>query len=271
MKHLLPFIYFSALLAILVSCKSTHPLTSAKPDNRKTAELLKEIDSNKFEPAFLSAKASVKFKKGESSNSFKANIRMKTDSVIWVSISAVGYEAARFMITPDSVFLMNRTDRNYYKGNVDFISQKLDIALSFNMLQNLLLGNPVGLDSLDNIKRSNTKEHFLLSSLNKRKVRQLEEKPEKFDQNEVFYNTWIDPIFFRVAKTSIFDLRTNQSATFDYTDFKPIENNNIAHQLSVFIQAAQTAELNLDFSRINVEESLSFSFRIPSKYEQIKN
>ena len=263
---LISFVMFGAFTA----CKSKDPILNLKPDNRKTAQLLNELNDNRFAPEFLSAKASVKFKRDEATNSFKANIRMQKDSIIWMSISAVGYEAARLMLTPDSIFLMNRTERNYYKGNLDYISEKLDINLSFQMVQNLLLGNAVGLDSLDNIKRSNAKDSYLLSSLNKRKVKQLKQKPEKFDQNEVFYNNWIQPDYLRVVKISIFDLRTDQSALFKYSDYKPIEQQQVAHQINIAIQAAQTAALDIDFSRISIEDELTFSFRIPSKYERIE-
>ena len=270
MKSILYLFAFLFVLLGLTGCKTNEPILNLKPDNRKTTQLLEQLEENQFQPEFLSAKASVKFQKGETSNSFKANIRMQKDSIIWMSISAVGYEAARVMLTPDSIFLMNRSERNYYKGNVDYISDKLDVNLSFQMVQNLLLGNPVGLDSLDNIKRSNAKDYFLLSSLNKRKVKKLAEKPEKFDQDEVFYNNWINPENIRVAKISIFDLRTDQSATFEYSEFEQIDSLPVAHQINVAIQAAQMAELDIDLSRITVEDELTFSFRIPSKYERIE-
>ncbi|MAX81874.1 MAG: hypothetical protein CL843_17050 [Crocinitomicaceae bacterium] len=256
------------LMFLASSCKQRAVIPSKKPENIRTQELLKAVDSNRFEPSYVSMRANARFQSGNTSNSFKANIRMQRDSIIWISVSAYGYEAARLLATPDSVFLINRSEKSYFKGKFDFLNKKLNVTLDFGALQDILLGNPLGLDSLENIKRSNTKEHYMLSSVNKRKLKKLEEKPDRFD-DDIFYSSWVDPSNFRVAKMSVLDLKSNQSATFLYSKFEPLEKNNVAQVLKAVIQANQHGEAEVEFQKISIEESLSFPFTIPSKYEPI--
>ena len=69
-----------------------------------------------------------------------AQLRMRQDSVIWISVSAIlGLEAARIHLTPDSVKLINRLNSTYFIGNVKELTKRYNLHLSFNEIQNVLL------------------------------------------------------------------------------------------------------------------------------------
>lgn len=258
-----------SLVALLFSssCKQQRELRILKPDNRKTQQIIEKLDSNQFLPSYLSFKASAEFKAKETSNSFKAMVRLKQDSAIWISVSAFGYEAVRLLATKDSVLLINRTEKSFFKGNYDFLNSRLNTNLNYEALERIVLGNAIGLADSANIKRSNAQGYYLLSSLNKRKLRRLTENPEKTKLDDVFYSNWIDPEYFRVAKMSILDVGNNQSATFTYTQFEPLGETQFARVMNVLLQSEEEVELQVEYSRLAVKDDLSLPFTIPSKYE----
>ncbi|MEC8273932.1 MAG: DUF4292 domain-containing protein, partial [Bacteroidota bacterium] len=70
-----------------------------------------------------------------------AQLRMRKDSVIWLSVSTIlGLEAARINLTPDSVKFINRLNSTYFIDDVKELTKRYNLQLSFYEIQNVLLG-----------------------------------------------------------------------------------------------------------------------------------
>src|SRR5689334_18732406 len=73
-------------------------------EDKSAPDLQQLISDHSFKTRTLSAKASVQAIIGDQENSFNINLRLYTDSVIWISISPLlGIEVARVLVTRDSV------------------------------------------------------------------------------------------------------------------------------------------------------------------------
>jgi len=81
-----------------------------------------------------SAKISGTFK----SIPFKGTLRMKTDSVIWVSITGLGFEAARILMRQDSVFVLNKLEKEVFIGDYTIFEQHFGLPINFSMAQKVL-------------------------------------------------------------------------------------------------------------------------------------
>ena len=105
-------------LLFLLSCKAKKPLAVRKPMADTTASvkaadprLLKINAIKSAQTVFntFSGKARTKLTINGETNDVTLNIRIMRDKKIWVSITAIaGIEAARAIITPDSIMLINR-------------------------------------------------------------------------------------------------------------------------------------------------------------------
>src|SRR5215204_4379643 len=90
----------------------------------------------------FSAKGRMQLETPEEKIGSSVTIRIKKDSVIWISmVPGLGIEAARIRITPDTIQILNRLQRQYIAGNFSMLKNKFNIAASFEMLQAMLLGN----------------------------------------------------------------------------------------------------------------------------------
>lgn len=259
---------------ILVGCKSNAPiLPRLTPDNnKKTSQLLSKVHENSFRPRTVSFKASATFVSGDKTNSFKLTARIQPDSVIWLSISAYGYEAVRVLARPDSLFFMNRPDKKYFAGDYSYVNQRMNVELDFQVLQSLLLANSIGLEEMEKVRRYNDKNYYVLSSVNKRKLKKAREKDKSIrTDDDLVFSNWIDPELFRIAKVVMLDLRYNQSVSVAYSDFREVKGFRVPYQMETTIASSQYAELKAEYSRFEVNESLSYPFKVSSKYDEIRD
>lgn len=260
------------MLLFLVGCGSTEGLKdSVKPDNRKTGQIIANVFEHEFEPEYLSFRGGTTIRKGEMTNSFKATIRMKRDSVIWISVTAYGYEAFRLLAREDSLFLINRTEKTYFEGDFDFLTNQTGVELDFGLLQSILLGNSIGFEEAEKVKRTNAKDFYMLSSLNRHQIKRVMEKDKevrKFD--EVVYSHWVDPETYRIAQLAALDLSRNKTVRFEYSEFESFEGKLLATQIDGYFEGSEPIHMKSEYSRVSIEDELSFPFKIPSKYVEME-
>lgn len=84
-------------------------------------------------------------------NDLSGQIRMRKDSIVWLSVSAtMGMEVLRAKISNDSVWIVNRLEKSYLAEPLDTISAQLGMPFSLPMMQTLLLDNNEGLPPVEN-------------------------------------------------------------------------------------------------------------------------
>jgi len=75
-------------------------------------------------------------------NNVTGSLRMRRDSTIWISASALmGMEGLRTLITQDSVIVINRLDQSYIAEPFQSVVGKLNLPMTFRESQAMLLGN----------------------------------------------------------------------------------------------------------------------------------
>jgi Domain of unknown function (DUF4292) len=132
----------------LSNCKTSKNVTSAKPEpvtpSAFTAtSVLKKMDDNNLKVDWMSGDVGTDYQ-GEPMNiSANMNVRFRRDSVIWMNIKKLGFNVARAKITPDSIFVINYLQSSYIAQDLKYIERKFNLPANFDVLQNLMLGNPI--------------------------------------------------------------------------------------------------------------------------------
>ena len=128
---------FLLLLLVTASCAS-----------RKKAIVLPQPQT--FE--WLTANLDIDAEDNHTSfNGLTGQLRMRKDSVIWLSVTATfGVEVLRAKITTDSVWVLNRLGKNYLAEPLDELAEPLDLPLSLPWAQALLFDNNEGLPPVEN-------------------------------------------------------------------------------------------------------------------------
>ncbi len=93
---------------------------------------------------WFSGRASLDY--SDESQNFQAQfqIRMKKDSIVWLSISGpLNFQVARLYMTKDSIHIINYLENSYGSVGVDYLKNFTGAALDLRSIQNLFLGNPI--------------------------------------------------------------------------------------------------------------------------------
>ena len=117
--------------------------------NEMTPEKIKVINSvmplyfRSLEFKTFSGKSKCHYEGRGAKQDFTAHIRVKRDSVIWASITALGgmVQVARILVTPDSFKMINYMDKEYTFMSVEQAKAILPAPVDFKTLQNLVMGN----------------------------------------------------------------------------------------------------------------------------------
>ena len=101
------------------------------------------IQQKLFDFQTFSGKAKMHYEGGGDKQEFTTHFRIKKDSVIWASITAVGgiVQVARLFITQDSFKMVNYLDKEAMILSIDDAEKILPARVDFTTLQNLIMGN----------------------------------------------------------------------------------------------------------------------------------
>ncbi|ADY53804.1 hypothetical protein Pedsa_3269 [Pseudopedobacter saltans DSM 12145] len=139
---------FILILPFLWSCAAKKQLHEVK---QKEVPKSVDISINDLKNAQLNyetftTKGKANFSLDGKGYDVTVNLRNKKGEALWLSVTYMaGLEAARLMITPDSVKLLNRLTSEYAAYPFEFIHRYTTKQIDFNELEAMLVGNTLNL------------------------------------------------------------------------------------------------------------------------------
>lgn len=268
-------IYMSAIITCLPFCRSAKKIQTAilkkdtvsgekvirseedlKADSlRFIRSMMGKIEAQKIKFKTFSGKVKVNFEGFDGKNyEFNAFVRIEKDHVIWVLINAVlGIEAFRVMITPDSVKVLNRLDKNVQLRSVNYLKEVAHLPVDFHTLQDLLIGNPIFLDSNIVFYRKDENGVSLMSV------------------GELFRNyITLSGTDLLVKHSKLDDLDQMRSRTCDitYGDYEKRDTIHFSTYRKISVAEKTKLDVQMGFKSYNFNETLSFPFSIPRNYKR---
>jgi hypothetical protein len=256
---------------LAVACRSTKKIQTAiskkdtvqivRVDNTKfdssrfINDVYKGIQQNHIDYNTFSAKIKVDYRGGDGKNyDFNAFLRMKKDSVIWVSINAaLGIEAFRILITPDSVKVLNKLDKVAQLRSMNYLQEVTQLPLDFHALQELLIGNPIFLDS------------------NIVSFRRDEASISLMSMGALFkHYITVDNAGYLVSSSKLDDAEMGRSRTavLSYGDYETKDNVRFATKRRISLAEQSKLDVSLEFKQFNFNESLNYPFSVPKNYRK---
>lgn len=267
MKHL-SIILFTAV--ILTSCSTTRktqqqkpstPITSAPQEqattnmdsNETMSTVLEKLNTIDYKTFSGKIDASYKDSKGKDYN-FDVKINMKKDEMIWMSVTAtLGIEVARALITKDSVKILNKLEKTYITGSINYLQDKLGLPVDLKTMQDLLIGNPVFIDKASSsyVKQG---DNLVITS-----------------QTRYFKNllTVMMPGYLpATSKLEDVDAARNRSAALTYSGYKPEAGKQFSTSRNITVNYKTNIDIKLDYKSYTFNGSISNPFTVPSGYKQ---
>ena len=256
------------LLFTVASCRSSKTTKLVYTKAPKSDVLIEAVQTAHFNFNWMSAKISGKYSAPNQSFSFKGNLKIRKDSLIWMSISpGLGLELGRVLFAYDSIHFMNRFEKTYYKSSYAELSKKTQSPLSFMRIQALLIGN--AMNDFDSKKHDSwlADQMFRLSLVSEKQLKKWQRSKRKPDQ-EIYLAT-IQPERYKIMSQEYKNLKLNRNLVVTYDDFEEHNDLLFGESIDLRILTSEEIKLSISFSKINIDKRFKFPFTVPDSYEII--
>lgn len=246
------FLIFFFLLVLGTACKSPTFLSKKTNKNSSARELVDHLVKNQVKAEWMYARAKVRYDDKYQGFGASATIQLRKDSVLWMNIKKFGLEVARVQITPDSIYILDRINNEYYIEGLEYLEKSYNMPASFATLQALILGNPVFF---------NTGE---LTAARKDPFVHLNGKGERFESNYV-----LDATRLLLRSMSFGELQTDRKLDYELEDYRPAsDNQNFSYIRKLDLDSQETgrSSVEIKLNKVEFDVPKSIRFEIPERY-----
>lgn len=247
------------LAVLLVSCKAKQAAATVAEGTANGDKGSKEIitghykNPHNFKTLLIKADAAYKDKK--QSQNVSAEIRIKKDETILVSVRFLGITMAKALITPQEVSYYEKIGGTYFRGDYAVLSRWLGTDLDFAKVQNMLIG-----EALDDLTKGSYK-----SSVEEGQYKLLGK-----DNSGIIKEFLFEGANYLLKKQHI-EQGGQQPRSLDIAYPSHQEYPQAILPSGIKIEAEQKDRVNIDieYASVKFDEALTFPYEVPEGFEQI--
>ncbi|MCK9423315.1 MAG: DUF4292 domain-containing protein [Bacteroidales bacterium] len=262
---------FLLILFLFESCSPTRKVMVAPIREEGADYLFSKLKEKELKFNWFSARFSAEYTNNGKNNSFSGQIRIRKDSLIWISLTPMlGIEAVRVMISQDSVKLINRLNNTYFIGDYEYVNRFLNTNIDYDILQAIMLGNDLQFYENGKFRASVDRGDYKLSTSARHKLKKYVHNNQ--DTLKIFIqNIWLDPQNFKITHAEVKEIRRdNIKLESNYGTFEMVSGQLFPKEMNYIIWAENTIKVQTSFSRIVIDLPQQFPFKIPASYELVK-
>lgn len=243
-----PLLIILLIYGTLNACKA--PAITASPDSRLTVRQLKKaLEERAPRYDWFSSRVNIELDGTELPiRKATASLRMKRDSILWISISALaGIEAIRILATPDSVKIIDRLNNRFISRGLSEFPVLAAEGITFPLLQELLAGGaplPAGKSVL-----TSDETHYILKTENKILTRTL----------------WVFPAFV-VDKMVLEGNTLRGKIVVLYRDYRKLGDYEFPAERKLTLDSGNPVTVTLKYGNLKYGSPLPFPFTVPPDY-----
>ncbi|MFM8742419.1 MAG: DUF4292 domain-containing protein [Cytophagales bacterium] len=215
------------------------------------------IDIQEIDFEYLHGKARLSYRDNTREREVKANIRIRKDSVIWMTFSVIGVQGGKALINKDSITIVSSVDKEYYVFDYAELSKRFNFQIDYFVIQNAMLGNLV-MPKISENKITSDDTHNLLNQ----------------QQGSVSIKNQINKISKKIEQVALNESATGNSLKIDYANFQPVGNKLFPYKsvidiLYKSVKGLVNNTIVIEYSKAEVgDKELRFPFKIPQRYDR---
>ncbi len=237
-----------SLLASACSKKVTGPSFNMT-DNKPTLNV-EEID---FE--YMHGKARMVLRESSKEREVKTNIRIRKDSVIWMTFSVIGFQGGKALINHDSITIVSNVDKEYFVFEYPELSKRYNFEINYNVIQAAMLGNLV-MPRQDGDEVVQETGFFLL----------------KQRANSITVDNFVNAASMKIEKVELRETNSSNSLIVNYSNFQPLGTKLLPYNgtINLFYKTLSgllNTTVIFEYNKAEVgDKELKFPFNIPKRY-----
>ncbi len=237
-------------LAASCSKKIIAPVAVVTPP--KLTLSIEEID---FE--YFHGKARMVMRDANKEREVKTNIRVRKDSVIWMTFSVIGVQGGKALINKDSITIVSNVDKEYYVFEYAELSKRYNFEINYHVIQSAMLGNLIMPMKDDDVIQKDP-SFFILNQHN----------------GTIDVQNYVNAANMKIEKVELKESNTSNSFVLNYSNFQPVGNKVFPYNgtINLFYKTLAgllNTTIIFEYNKAEVgNKELNFPFNIPKKYER---
>ena len=213
---------------------------------------IEEIDFGYFQ-----GKARMILRDANKEREVKANIRIRKDSVIWMTFSVIGVQGGKALINKDSITIVSTVDKEYYVFEYKELSDLFKFNIDYNVVQSAMLGNPIIPRSDGDQVRQESSMYLLQQS-----------------QADVIVVNYVNAASMKIEKVELKEGNSMNSLVINYSNFQPVGTKIFPYNgtINLFYKTLSgllNTTIIFEYNKAEVgDRELRFPFNIPKRYER---
>lgn len=274
MNKISKFILILAVPVLLLgisSCKSTRYALKQPLKEYDYNYLYAKMLENHLEFNYLKAKFNISYREDKKKTNLVGQLRMKNDSITWIAFSAsLGINAARVLLTNDSIKFINQINKKFFKGEYRLLDSLLNTTIDYSILQSMIIGNDLTQYDVNKYRASIDGGLYRITIQERKKIKEYL-RGDDVESRVLVQNIWLDPENFRIRKVDLKELNDDNNKKLEvvYDDYIKVGDQLFPNTMKITIQSQKTIFIDVDFLKVELDEPLSFPFRIPKKYKNL--
>lgn len=290
-RELRPKLLLILVTIVLVgfsSCRTARDLPVVRLKPMPAEKLIDRAQENAFDFNDLTIRRiNVQFSDENNRTSFRANLKAIRDEKILASVSKLNIPVARVLLTPEDVTFVNYIDKNYFMGDYSYLSNMVNFAINFNLVQ-AVITNPVKskLSDPDNDYRkfdTSVEEGKYVLRPSRRSNKAVAEKKKNILLNQVpstkagnedmiLSRLIFNPESFVLEKMVMENLYDDRILEVDFYDFERVDMYDYPGSIDIkMFSGSDLTELNIKLRGFSTDKVETLELSIPNSYQRISS
>lgn len=198
----------------------------------------------------MNAKLRMDYETSKNKDSYIANLSIQKDSCMYITIrGAMGVIGLKAFINKDSVVLIFPLSKKTERHPLSYLQEVVKIPLNYHTIEDLVIGNPIFMDSIDIISYKVINERLQVSLLGKlfKNLIILSEDNTKLVQ----------------LKLDDVDVSKHRTCDINYSQHTLVKNTQFPLYRSISINAQTKLDIGMEIKEFNFDEPLKYTFAVP--------
>ncbi len=212
--------------------------------------IVNNIANTKIRFKTMNAKLKMDYETSKDKDSYIANLSILKDSGMYITIrGAMGVIGLKAFINKDSIFLTFPLSKKTERHPLSYLQEVIKIPLNYQTIEDLVVGNPIFMDSIDIVSYKVINERLQISLVGKlfKNLIILSEDNTKLVQ----------------LKLDDMDASKHRTCDINYSQHSLVNNLQFPLYRTISINAQTKLDIGMEIKEFNFDEPLKYTFSVP--------
>ena len=212
--------------------------------------IVNNIANTKIRFKTMNAKLKMDYETSKDKDSYIANLSILKDSGMYITIrGAMGVIGLKAFINKDSIFLTFPLSKKTERHPLSYLQEVIKIPLNYQTIEDLVVGNPIFMDSIDIVSYKVINERLQISLVGKlfKNLIILSEDNTKLVQ----------------LKLDDMDASKHRTCNINYSQHSLVNNLQFPLYRTISINAQTKLDIGMEIKEFNFDEPLKYTFSVP--------